>query len=423
MPNNYKGNIPPGVQQLSNAFGFDGIGTNTFNPRLGFEWLLPGSDKVLLRAGAGLYHTRPVGQINIQLTTQPPYGIFNELLGASNGNATLANPFPAQVALPAFIPYSPTTDNSLFSIAPDLRPPTSYKYSMGLQTQLPNHSVLELTYVGARELHQIGSLSLNQASLASTSNPIRGVTTNTVANVALRKPQLGFTPDTFRVFDSNAAAWYNALEATISRRYNTGLQLQAAFTWSKLLNTEPGTTSGTSFSGLSNGEQSGNQLDQRARYGPDPLIRPERLVLTASYATHLVRNSDSFAAHLLNNFNVSGIATMQSGAYLTATYSNINNAYGISEDRPQRVASCTNNMLVNIGSVSSKVNSYLNKNCFTTPTVIGSDKVATDFGNAGVGTIHGPGQFNIDLSLARRFPVHSFGENSAFQFRGIFSIP
>ncbi len=417
VPNNFKGTIPSGVRQLPNGFGFDGIGTNTFNPRLGFEWLLPGSDKVLLRGGAGLYHTRPVGQINLQLTTQPPYGIFNELLGASDGNATDANPFPAQLQLPAFTPYSPTTDNSLFSIAPGLRPPSSYKYSLGVQTQLPSQSVLEVTYVGARELHQIGSLSLNQAALASPSNPIRGVTTNTVANVALRKPQPGFTPDTFRVFDSNGAAWYNALETTFSRRYTTGLQLQAAFTWSKLLNTEPGTTSGTSFAGLGNGEQSGDQFSQRARYGPDQLIRPERLVVTAAYNERALKRGNSFAAYVLNDWNIAGIATMQSGAYLTATYSNTNNAYGISEDRPQRVASCTINKLVNPGSTSSKVNSYLNKGCFTTPPVIGSDKTATDFGNAGVGTIHGTGQFNIDLSLAKRFPVRSFSESSAFQFR------
>ena len=417
VPNNFKGTIPTGVKQLSNGFGFDGIGTNTFNPRLGFEYVLPGSDKLLLRGGAGLYHTRPVGQINLQLTTQPPFGIFNELLGTANGGASLANPFPAQVTLPAFTPYSPTTDSSLFSIAPDLRPPTSYKYSLGFQAQLPAHTILEVTYVGARELHQIGSLSLNQASLASPSAPIRGVTTNTVANVALRKPQLGFTPDTFRVFDSNGAAWYNALESTVSRRYSTGLQLQAAFTWSKLLNTEPGTTSGTSFAGVGAGEQSGNQLSQRARYGPDQLIRPERLVITTFYPLPGFRNRESFAARVLNDWDVSGIATMQSGDYLTATYSNTNNAYGISEDRPDRVASCTPGMLVNGGSVSSKVNNYLNKGCFTTPRVIGSDGIATDFGNAGVGTIRGSGQFNIDLSLAKRIPLAVLSDTSVLQFR------
>ena len=417
VPNNYKGSIPTGVKQLNNAFGFDGIGTNTFNPRLGFEWVLPGSDKLLVRGGAGLYHTRPVGQINLQLTTQPPYGIFNELLGTANGGASLANPFPAQVTLPAFTPYSPTTNSSLFSIAPGLRPPTSYKYSLGFQAELPRHTVLEMAYVGARELHQIGSLSLNQAALASPSNPIRGVTTNTVANVALRKPQLGFTPDTFRVFDSTGAAWYNALQTTLSRRYTNGLQLQAAFTWSKLLNTQPGTTSGTSFSGTAGNEQSGNQLDQHARYGPDPLIRPERLVITTFYAIPGLSNHDSFLAHVLNDWNIAGIATMQSGAYLTPTYSNTNNAYGISEDRPSKVASCNTSMLVNPGSVSSKVNNYFNKKCFTTPIVIGSDKIATDFGNAGVGTVRGSGQFNVDLSLAKRIPVRLLNENAAVQFR------
>ena len=422
VSSNYKGPIPTGVQQLSNTFGFEGIGTNTFNPRIGFAWLLPGSDKLLLRGGAGLFHSRPVGQINIQLATEPPFGVFNEPTGVADGAATLANPFPAPVLLPAFTPYSPSTDASIFSIAPGLRPPSSYKYSLGFQAQLPSQTVLEVTYVGARELHQIGSLSLNQASLASPSNPIRGVTTNTVANVALRKPYIGFAPDTFRVFDSAGADWFNALEATLSRRYSSGLQLQASFTWAKLLNTEPGTTSGTSFSAESASVQadefeSGNQLSQRARYGPDPLVRPERLVVTAFYSLPGLRSRGSLMARVLNDWNISGIATMQSGAYLTATYSNSDNAYGISEDRPERVASCTPSMLVNPGSVSSKVNNYLNTKCFTTPPVIGSDGIATDFGNAGVGTVRGSGQFNIDLSLAKRIPLRLLNDRSALQFR------
>ena len=54
VSNNYKGTVPTGVTQLNNAFGFNGIGTNTFNPRLGFEWVLPGSENLLVRGGAGL---------------------------------------------------------------------------------------------------------------------------------------------------------------------------------------------------------------------------------------------------------------------------------------------------------------------------------------------------------------------------------
>jgi hypothetical protein len=56
--------------------------------------------------------------------------------------------------------------------------------------------------------------------------------------------------------------------------------------------------------------------------------------------------------------------------------------------------------------------------CFTKALVVGSDNVATTFGNSGVGIIRGPAQNNFDISLAKLFPVWS--DKSALQFRAEF---
>lgn len=405
VPSNFTGTIPAGVNKLDNGFGFENKGADTFNPRLGFAWLLPGGEKVLVRGGVGVYHTRIVGQMNTQLTTTPPFGIFNQLLGAANGGASIANPFPATQQLPYFVPYSPTSNLTLWAIAPDFRPPTAYKYSLGVQTQLPADMVFDVSYVGARDLHMVMSTSVNQAALASVDNPIRGVTTNTVANVALRKPYQGYTADGMRVFDTAGSAWYSALQAMLSRHFASGLQFQASYTWSRMLSTEPGSTAGTNYS-----FQSGNQLDKNARYGPDPIIRPQRFILTTYYPLPGPRNKYSALGRVLGGWDVSTVMAVQSGQQLTPTLNNPNNAYGISTDRPQVVASCA----LNTGGA---VTSYFSKACFTTPPVIGADNRATAFGNAGTGMITGPGQFNIDLSVAKHFPVRWPNESSDIQFR------
>ena len=68
--------------------------------------------------------------------------------------------------------------------------------------------------------------------------------------------------------------------------------------------------------------------------------------------------------------------------------------------------------------MTSRIAGYFNSACFTEAPVVGSDNVATTFGNSGVGIVRGPAQNNFDISLAKRFPVWS--DKAALQFRAEF---
>src|SRR5882724_2390311 len=73
------------------------------------------------------------------------------------------------------------------------------------------------------------------------------------------------------------------------------------------------------------------------------------------------------------------------------------------------------------GSVSGKLNAYINASCFSEPDVFSADDPnALGFGNSGVGIYDGPGQNNFDLSLAKRFPFGWPRENSFLEFRSEF---
>ena len=76
VASNYMGNaaLPAGVVKGGNTFGIAGQGQDVLNPRLGFAYVLPGGEKVVLRGGAGLYHSTTVGQLNVQLSAQQPFG-------------------------------------------------------------------------------------------------------------------------------------------------------------------------------------------------------------------------------------------------------------------------------------------------------------------------------------------------------------
>src|SRR5581483_10912938 len=146
---NYQGTIPAGVTQVGTETGLRIAGQNTWDPRIGFAWQVPHSDRIVVRGGYGIYHQRTTGQPFIQLLTAPPFALLNNLSGAASAGLTFANPFPPATTLPVFASYSPTTARSVTILDQNLRPPTLQRYSMGIQTQIFKDFVLDVSYTGA----------------------------------------------------------------------------------------------------------------------------------------------------------------------------------------------------------------------------------------------------------------------------------
>jgi hypothetical protein len=416
---NYNGpSIPTGVIRGKNTFGFNGDGQNTWNPRLGFAWLLPGSDRLVLRGGAGVYHTTTEGQMNLLLCAEAPTGIWSVLTGTYNAASTDAAPFPAAPNFPVFTPYSPYTEFTLAALAMNWRPPTLYHYSLGLQSKLPGGAVLDVAYAGARDLHTILGRTINQAALASPGNLIRGQTTNTVANIPLRAPYLGWTANTMYFFGTDGEAWYNALQASLTQKFRHSLEYQAAYTWMRLLSPVPGFTTGSNEFGPT-GDQTALRAHE-AGYGPDYNVRPQRFVLSAYYALPRPATSRLLLADTLGGWSIATATVVQDGQQSSITFNNIYNAYGITGDRASYAPGCSARNVATKGSLSHRVDNYINAACFAAPAVIGDDGIATGFGNTPNGILREPDQADIDLSLSKTFLVRWPKEDAGLQFRSDF---
>lgn len=414
VPSNYKGPLPSGVTKLDTETGLRIAGQNTWDPRVGFAWQVPGSERFVLRGGYGIYHQRTTGQPFIQLLTAPPFAQLNILVGPPAAALTLASPFPPAATLPNFVPYSPTTALSLTIIDQNLRPPTLQHYSMGLQTKLMRDLVLDVAYTGSRDTHLLRVRSVNQANLASASNPIRGVTTDTVANIAQRVPFQGFSSSGLTDIEPAGASWYNALDASLSKRFSHGLQFLASYTFARLLSTDSFSTSGGN-----GGSATGDQNNPKQRYGPDAFVRDQRFVLSGVYALPSPKDPRSFLGEALGGWQVGTVTTIQSGQRLTLTETNTFNIFGITSDRAQINPSCTYSQLVNTGSIEHNLNGFFNKSCFPNAfPVIGADGKGTTFGNSGIGIVRGPGQKNVDFSVIKRFALPS--ERMHLDFRAEF---
>jgi hypothetical protein len=419
LPSNFTGAVPAGSVRLNNKLAINGDGQNTFGPRVGFAWqVLPRSSRFVLRGGYGVYYSPFVGLTVVETTFEPPWNLGRSPSGVANAGATFATPFgplltPAD--FPIFPTYSPSTQLNTNFIATNARPPITQQYSLNLQTQLASNYLLEVGYVGSRATHLVETVSLNQAGLASPSDPIRGQTTNTLANLPLRVPIEGFTPTGLDSIQTTGNEWYNALQVSLTKRFSRGLQFLASYTYARLLDTEGGNTINTGNASL----VTGDQYNPSARYGPASTVRPHRFVVSFVYDLPRVVRGE-VAGTVLNGWSVSGVTTILSGHPLTLLSLNSNNVFGINgygNDYPEFASGCTKSQLETPGSVTSKLNNYFNQACIGPYPVIGSDGMATGFGNMGVGLVNGPGMSNIDLALTKRLPVRWFGRESNWEFR------
>jgi len=418
VPSNYTGPLAPGVTRASNGCAMNGGGQNTWNPRVGFAWQLPHTDRLVVRGGYGIYHSRYTAQMVVNLLSNPPFSVFRALEGTPNAAATNEVPFDLTVpTLPAFIPYSPTTSNFQYLFDPNFRPPMEQEYSLGLQAQISPSAVLEVGYSGTRGLHQIISRSLNQAEIASTADPIRGQTTNTLTNLPLRVPDEGWAPYGIVELQSTGETWYNALLVSFNKRFSHGLQAQLSYTFSKEL--ADAYQMATGFG--SGGTVLGDQNNVRQSYGPEYYNRPHRFVANYTYEFPGPKGSTSLKGELLGGWSLSGVATIQAGHFLTVTYFNGNSVYGILNDRASLTGSCTRSQYVNSGGVSSHLDNYINASCFTAPAIFSSDDPAAEgFGNAGTGLLNGPGQNDWDMALHKQFPLRWPREGAYIEFRSEF---
>jgi hypothetical protein len=415
VSSNYKGPaLPAGVVKGKNTFGINGDGQGTWNPRLGFSWMLPGADRFVLRGGAGMYHTTIAGILNLQLAAAQPYSGWRVLVGSFNAAATDAQPFGPAPAYPApvWTPYSASTSLTTDALTMNFRPPTTYHFSLGLQSRLPGGAILDVSYAGARDLHTIAGLSVNQAGLASASHPIRGVTTNTLANLSQRAPYIGFTTNSMWQLKTANSAWFNALEASLSQQWKHRLQYQASYTWTRLLSLVPGFTAGTNQI-----QSSGDQLNWKAGYGPDPNIRPQRFVLSAFYALPGPAASHRLLANTLGGWTAATATIIQDGHQLPVSYTNNNSVYGESADRASFASGCTAKNLPTTGSDGKRaLNGWLNTACLAHPAAIGDDG-SYGFGNTPNGVFRGPDQVVADISLGKaqqmRWPKE--GANATFR--------
>jgi hypothetical protein len=416
VPSNFQATIPEGVLQTSYA-GLWRTPHGDISPRLGFVWQMTERPLLVLRGGYGWYFDQHSGGPLESGLSQPPYSTANIAQGAANGAATLQNPYVTPVlpqsSYPIFLPRSVTTPLPFVQgTDPNLKDARTQEYNLNLQYAFAQDYLLEVGYVGTQSIHRLGQIQFNQSLLASPQNPVNGQTTNSVNNVAARQFYQG-VPQGSLFSQSIFVGNYNSLQATITKRFNHGFEIQASYVWSKNLDELGGEGGNDVFeSQLPSNDQ--NHLRQSS-YGLAGDDRDQRIVANFVWSAPKFRSAPVPARYLLTDWQFSGIGVIQSGAPLSIFDGNAGSVYGNFNNR----AESTGLNPSTHGSLFSRVvgtGRYLNGAAFTPAPEApnGTSPADQDFGNSGVGIVRGPGQHNLDLAVERVFPVR---KESSFRFR------
>src|ERR1700759_2827790 len=134
--------------------------------------------------------------------------------------------------------YTPPDTNDhpplgLNSVDPHRRTPYIQQWAINIQYQAAKDTLVEVGYVGTKGVALPDRRAIDQAILASPTHPVNGETTNTVANVGLRWPLVGFSPEGLLAEETASDSRYNSLQASVTQRFSHGVRFLVSYTWSK----------------------------------------------------------------------------------------------------------------------------------------------------------------------------------------------
>jgi hypothetical protein len=434
VPNNYRLPLPAGVTRLgSRSLSNNDIPLHNFGPRVGFAY--QAAQNTVIRGGYGLFYTLPNGNSVLQTLGGQPFVSSASLSGTANAAATFQTPFTTPLTPGVWRPRSTAYTLTVTGVAENIDSPLVQQYNLEVQQQLAGKMVLEVGYVGTRGTRLAESRALNRAFLASPSNPINGVTTNTLAtaNIQARVPYQGFTPGGVTRIETYGFSNYNSLQAILRKQMSHGLYLQAAYTWSKGLTT---VTGGDGINGVFAGGSgnSNDPNDRHQRWGPAAFDRTNRLVVVYTYQIPGIKNAGALLRGATGGWKISGISTFQSGKPLTFTDTRNGTAFGTAS-RAQFAPGYSNKDVRNLngGSMLNRIrnNNYLNagSTVFTAApfapnsttvlpgAAVTATSVPTLYGNSAIGAIRGPGNQNWDMTLVKTSKVGGLREDATLDFR------
>jgi hypothetical protein len=351
-----------------------------FGPRVGVAWQV--TDRLVGRAGYGIFYTPDVINTYRQLALQSPFGAVSNLV---------VRPDDPQNPLPVFTVDDPLAQatrlvtNNRIGMQRNLREGQVQQWNLSLQYLITKDTMFEAAYHGSKSSHLMGVLNYNETNPFPAQPPSFAL--------IFPYPQLG----SVNIYESRAAANYNALQARLERRFVNGFTFLVSYTFQKTLTDLDASSVGIAF-GAGAGLQTIKNI--RANYGPSVFDRPHRLVASWLYELPWFTRRKDLLGQVAGGWQIGGIALFQDGPSLTSS------SFGVS------FVGSHANLLgnPNLPRDQRTIDRWFDVSMLANPA-------PGQLGNAGKGVIRGSGNNKWDLIVSKFFRI---GERQRIELRAEF---
>lgn len=395
------------------------VSKTDFAPRVGLAWDPFGDGMTSVRTGYGIYHEQVLnGMILQQIGLNPPFQQTCTITGTSLNNPTNAN-------CPAVV--SSAAAPNIRGIDPNWNTPYMQHWSLDVQRQLDSKTIVTVGYYGSKGTNLIGGfeenllqpgaaiargatgcatgatyfggpgVTLGPCQVAGTAF-LSAAATNIVDQI---RPYRGYR--SIQMVETRYNSDYHSMQISAQRRFTGASQINVAYTWGKNM-TDAQNDRSTSPQ---------NTYDMRLERARAALDR--RHVFTTNFVYEIPFFSDQRGAAglLLGGWQVSGIATYQTGLPFTPTVSAFDPS-GLALI-PALVAGARPNVTCNPNEGGAgTVQQFFNTSCFQITPIANDGSFTNTVGNGGRGIIEGPDTKRVDLTLAKNF---RFSERYRLQLR------
>ncbi len=350
---------------------------NNFLPRVGLAWTPGASPKTTLRAGFGV-SVAPFDLRNFYTLAAIDQNILFQyrFTGADINRLNLR--YPISTAQSLDLLRRQNVPRTLEVFDENSVNPYSLQWTLDLQRELTPQWLVRLGYVGTRGVKVGMNHNINQPDRLTGQRPFPHILESSWRNSA-------------------ESSTYHALQALLQRRFAQGLQLNLSYTWAKTL----AIVQGDYYGG--NDPEVQDESNLAADWGPVAGDRKHSLAADFAYTLPLDRVGKQPKALRLfsEGWQLGGILRAASGSALNPTQASV-----YRRQRPD-----FNGADPYLDNADRFL--FLNRAALN---VIPNSPAGIPLrpGNAGKGSLRGPGRVNADLSVSKVFAIR---ERFQFRFR------
>ena len=264
------------------------------------------------------------------------------------------------------------------------------QYNLNIQRELTQGMVLTAGYTGSRGEHLMLTREFNAPELINGAFGTLLPNGNTTPNVRLNPSLAGLS-----VRDTVGNSNYNALIASLNKRFARRWQTQISYTYSKAL--DDGSAGQGAEGGPTAPQNIMNPYNAAQDYGRSSFDRTQSIRISAVYQI-------PGKGLALGGWMLTGLLTRATGAPLTIL------------DGFDRTGLGGNNIRPNFAPGFNSVPVLGNPNEYFNPTVFALSPAGT-FGDIGRDTLTGPALVDLDTALIKNTPVRRISEVFNVQFR------